>query len=63
MVPIAPFGVFGYLFDASKGMVAALLIVGVLFILQTWIASDLERGMTFKNLDIVFYTIAGRAGV
>ena len=45
-----------------KATVAALLIVGVLFIIQTWIASDLGRGMTFNNLDIAFYTIAGKAG-
>jgi amino acid transporter len=46
----------------GKATVAALLIVGVLFIIQTWIASDLGRGMTFENLDIAFYTIAGEAG-
>ncbi|WP_291636389.1 APC family permease [Clostridium sp.] len=46
----------------GKATVAALLIVGVLFIIQTWIASDLGRGMTFNNLDIAFYTIAGKAG-
>jgi amino acid transporter len=46
----------------GKATVSGLLIVGGLFILQTWIASDLGRGMTFDNLDIVFYEIAGAAG-
>lgn len=46
----------------GKATVSALLIVGALFILQTWIASDLGRGMTFDNLDIAFYEIAGAAG-
>lgn len=46
----------------GKATVSALLIVGFLFILQTWIASDIGRGMTFDNLDIAFYDIAGKAG-
>lgn len=46
----------------GRATVSGLLIVGGLFILQTWIASDLGRGMTFDNLDIVFYEIAGAAG-
>lgn len=46
----------------GKATVSALLIVGVLFIIQTWIATDVGRGMTFTNLDIAFYEIAGRAG-
>jgi len=46
----------------GKATVAALLIVGFLFIVQTWIASDLGRGMTFDNLDVAFYQIAGAAG-
>jgi amino acid transporter len=40
----------------------ALLLVGVLFILQTWIAADLARGMVFSSADTAFYEIAQRAG-
>lgn len=46
----------------GNATVYALLIVGFLFIIQTWIASDLGRGMKFDNLDIAFYQIAGAAG-
>lgn len=46
----------------GKATVTALLVVGCLFIIQTWIASDLGRGMTFDNLDTAFYVIAGKAG-
>jgi amino acid transporter len=46
----------------GKATITALLTVGVLFIIQTWIASDVGRGMTFDNLDIAFYAVAGEAG-
>ena len=46
----------------GKATVASLLFVGVLFISQTWVASDLGRGMTFDNLDTAFYVVAGKAG-
>jgi amino acid transporter len=46
----------------GKATVTALLVVGVLFILQTWVASDLGAGMKFSNLDTAFYDIAGKAG-
>lgn len=46
----------------GRATVSALLFVGSLFIIQTWIASDLGRGMNFDNLDIAFYQIAGAAG-
>jgi amino acid transporter len=46
----------------GRATILALLIVGFLFILQTWLASDLSQGMKFDNLDIVFYEIAGAAG-
>ncbi|WP_203362934.1 APC family permease [Bacillus sp. REN10] len=46
----------------GKATIATLLCVGTLFIVQTWIASDLGRGMTIKNLDTYFYEIAGVAG-
>jgi amino acid transporter len=37
-------------------------VVGVLLILQTWIAADLARGMRFSSPETAFYEIAGRAG-
>jgi amino acid transporter len=40
----------------------SLLLVGMLFMLQTWIATDLARGMTFSSADTAFYEIAQRAG-
>lgn len=46
----------------GKATVYALLIVGILFIVQTWIASDIGRGINFDNLDTAFYVVAGEAG-
>jgi amino acid transporter len=40
----------------------ALVLVGALFMLQTWIATDLARGMKFAAPETAFYEIAGRAG-
>jgi len=42
--------------------VFALLLVGALFMLQTWIAADLARGMQFSSPETAFYEIAQRAG-
>jgi len=46
----------------GKASLAALLGVGVLFIIQTWIAADLSHGMTFSSLDTAFYDAANVAG-
>ena len=46
----------------GRATLLALGVVGVLFIVQTWIASDLGRGLTFDNLDVAFYQVAGAAG-
>ncbi|PLS03697.1 APC family permease [Neobacillus cucumis] len=46
----------------GKATISALLIVGVLFIVQTWVASDLGAGLSLTNLDTAFYVIAGKAG-
>lgn len=111
MVPISPFGVFGFVWNDAKGMVSlaylvgligmfftamsyasmahafpmagsvysyvgrglhevagffadwlALLLVGLLFILQTWVATDLAQGMRFSSPETAFYEIAERAG-
>ncbi|OIK10218.1 porin [Bacillus sp. MUM 116] len=46
----------------GKATVAALLVAGFLFIVQTWIASDLGRGLKLDNMDTAFYQIAELAG-
>jgi amino acid transporter len=46
----------------GRASVTALFTVGFLFIAQTWVASDLGRGMQFDSLDTAFYEIAGAAG-
>ncbi|MDA5107837.1 APC family permease [Brevibacillus thermoruber] len=46
----------------GRASVAALFTVGFLFIAQTWVASDLGRGMQVASLDTAFYEIAGAAG-
>jgi amino acid transporter len=46
----------------GRATIASLLIVGTLFMLQTWIATDLARGSRFAAPETAFYEIAGRAG-
>jgi amino acid transporter len=46
----------------GQATVLSLLIVGVLFMLQTWIATDLSVGMRFASPETAFYEIAERAG-
>ena len=46
----------------GRATLLSLLLVGVLFILQTWIATDLARGMRFSSPETAFYEIAERAG-
>jgi amino acid transporter len=46
----------------GRATVLSLLLVGVLFMLQTWIATDLARGMHFASPDTAFYEVAERAG-
>jgi len=52
----------GGLGSVARATVGALLLVGVMFIAQTWIATDLARGMSFASLETAFYEIAERAG-
>lgn len=40
----------------------ALLLAGVLFIVQTWIATDLAQGMHFSSPETAFYEVAESAG-
>ncbi|RKS84807.1 amino acid/polyamine/organocation transporter (APC superfamily) [Orbus hercynius] len=46
----------------GKASLTALLVIGVLFIVQTWIAADLLRNMAINNVDTAFYDAAFIAG-
>jgi amino acid transporter len=46
----------------GRATLLSLLLVGVLFILQTWIATDLSNGMRFSSPGTAFYEIARLAG-
>jgi amino acid transporter len=46
----------------GRATVLALLLVGALFMLQTWVATDLARGMRFASPETAFYEVAQRAG-
>ncbi len=46
----------------GRATVYSLLLVGALFMLQTWVATDLARGMHFASPDTAFYEVAERAG-
>jgi amino acid transporter len=52
----------GHLTAVGKATVLSLALVGVLFMLQTWIATDLARGMRFTSSETAFYEVAQRAG-
>jgi amino acid transporter len=52
----------GGLGAVARATLLALLLVGVLFIAQTWIATDLARGMHFSSSETAFYEVAERAG-
>ena len=42
----------------GKAALITLLVMGVIFVAQTWIATDLAAGMGFKSADTAFYEIA-----
>src|SRR6202171_1009198 len=46
----------------GRATVLALVLVGALFMLQTWVAADLARGMRLAAPETAFYEIAERAG-
>jgi amino acid transporter len=46
----------------GRATIRALLLVGALFIVQTWIAADLGRGLSTTNPDTAFYDISDAAG-
>jgi len=48
--------------SVARATLASLLLVGALFMLQTWIAADLARGGHFSSAETEFYEIARRAG-
>jgi amino acid transporter len=52
----------GGLNAVGRATLLSLLLVGALFVLQTWIATDLARGMQFASPETAFYEIAQLAG-
>jgi amino acid transporter len=48
--------------SVGRAALSSLVLVGVLFMLQTWIAADLAQGMQFSSPDTAFYEILERAG-
>jgi len=46
----------------ARATVLSLVLIGALFMLQTWIAADLGHGMRFADPSTAFYDIAARAG-
>jgi amino acid transporter len=48
--------------SVGRATILALLLVGALFMLQTWIATDLAQGMRFSSPANAFYEISERAG-
>nr|WP_207956585.1 APC family permease [Pseudomonas fluorescens] len=44
--------------SVGKAAMLTLLVMGVIFVVQTWIATDLAAGMGFKSADTAFYEIA-----
>jgi amino acid transporter len=52
----------GKLDAVGRATVLSLVLVGALFMLQTWVATDLARGMRFGSPETAFYEVAERAG-
>lgn len=46
----------------GRAALIALFLMGGIFILQTWLATDLAVGMSFASADTAFYEIASAAG-
>ncbi|WP_454867974.1 APC family permease [Pseudomonas farris] len=44
--------------SVGKAALITLLVMGVIFVVQTWIATDLAAGLGFKTADTAFYEIA-----
>ncbi len=52
----------GGLNSVGRATLLSLVLIGGLFMAQTWIASDLAHGMRFSSAATAFYEVAGRAG-
>jgi amino acid transporter len=52
----------GGLDSVGRATLLSLGLVGALFMIQTWIATDLARGMQFADPATAFYDVATRAG-
>ena len=48
--------------SVARATVLSLILIGALFVLQTWIAADLAQGMHFHSAATAFYQVADRAG-
>jgi amino acid transporter len=48
--------------SVARATLVSLVLVGALFMMQTWLATDLARGMTFTSAATAFYEICERAG-
>jgi len=48
--------------SVGRAVLWSLVLVGALFMLQTWIATDLAKGMHFSSPETAFYEITERAG-
>ena len=48
--------------SVGRATVLALLLVAALFMLQTWIATDLSHGTAFNSAATAFYEVSERAG-
>jgi amino acid transporter len=48
--------------SVARATMLSLVLIGTLFMLQTWIASDLAEGMQFSSPATAFYEITERAG-
>ncbi len=46
----------------ARATLLSLILIGALFMLQTWLAADLAQGMRFRSAATAFYEIAARAG-
>jgi amino acid transporter len=48
--------------SVGRAVLLSLMLVGALFMVQTWIAADLAQGMRFSSPETAFYEISERAG-
>jgi amino acid transporter len=48
--------------SVGRAALLSLVLVGALFMLQTWIAADLAQGMRFSSPETAFYEVSERAG-